>query len=903
MHRSKKSRTITRLSALMVMITLLSVTASFQLGAEPTRDYPSKTNLAKLVPYHPVAGGDSDLTGEACLSMIFDRWGPYIQQQNIRNVTKGRLESGTATVGELTRAAHFSDQSFYTVNQRGYAERAHGYGAYSYDWTDSEQNPSPRFESRFQDLYNSISRGHVIMVYMYLDIPPEVTTPQPPDVPDPNNPQVPDPPEPQITPEDLAALEKVWRLVVGYDTQTKQLILHDPLPSGVGIRGGKEVRLNRDDFDRLWNVYQREGGVLSTHRYGVSAAPWNIMELDYTQMVEAGTTFEISANISYNAPTGMDGALVEDAQAFLDIPEDYSMEGTAQSQSLNINGPGTFSEVVWQVRSPDKSYAGQDQRFTLNTSGIVTVSDPAHRDRIGGTINFDIEAYGFLNHPPSISAAMIDPPYVPDDGSVQPLITCIPIDEDGNLIQVTVDLSSVGGSSIQRMYDNGNNGDKVEDDGIYSYMIRSEMPTGEWTFQITAKDSKGGYAYSNVSIKVDPISEFTQAPDIEDSGVTPKGVPNDGFTTGTVWAIVRDPEDDVERVTADLSPIGGDDDQKLYDNGNNGDLFTNDDNYSFMFTVDPLTQLGSYQIEITASDATGHESLDRVWIDVILPPVPPQITAASVIPEEVPNDGETIVTLTAIVEDGNEDVDEVWVDLAPLKGMSTTMMRDDGVAPDARKDDDMWTVEFTVPESVSSGLKGNIEITARDRTNLEGTGQFSIRVLQANSDPSIIDFKVSDQTVRPGDETIVSANVTDPDNDPLEVLLILTELNMNNVQMSDDGVAPDEVEDDQTFTAIVKIPESAPPGDYNVTIRVSDGRGGEYESLFVLNVTAEDEGPKEVGLNTYIYIGIPVGLGLILIILILLYMFRRSAGQQEAPVRRPMPPNLQRAPPMTRAMR
>ncbi|MFW3145476.1 MAG: hypothetical protein ACMUIE_01530 [Thermoplasmatota archaeon] len=891
------------LVALMAAASLILV-AGGQGDAEPTRAYPSKMNLATIVPYHPIADGDTDLTGEACLSMVFDYWGPYVPQQNIRNVTKGRLGSGIASMNELIRASHFSDQSFYTVNQRGYPERSLGYGGFLYDWTDDERNPSPRSESRFPDIYEAIAQMHPIMALMYLDIPPTVTTPGVPTPPDPTNPQPPDPPEPQVTPEDLAALEKVWRLVVGYDTNTGQMILHDPLPSTYGFGGGKEIRIGRDVFDRMWNVYMVEDGGIRTHRYGMTAAPWQVRELEAPRSVEAGTVFQVTANITYNAPPVLSGAAAENSQAILDIPEDFSIENSAPNKPLTIGGPRSYNNVAWDVRAPDKSYVGQDIKFHINASGIVTGSEPAHRDRIGCAKDFEVEAIGFLNHPPIVNAADVQPAYVPDDGSVQPIITCIPFDEDGNLLQVTVDLSAVGGSPTQKMYDNGDPryGDEVDDDGTYSYLLRSQMPVGEWTFMITARDSKGGLGYGNVTIRVDPISEFTEAPEFKDAGVFPQGVPNDGFTPGTIWAIIEDQEDDVERVSADLSAIGGDDDQKLYDDGSNGDLFSKDGNWSFTFTVDPLTPLDKYQIEIRATDTTGHESMDRIWLDVILPPVPPVITEVSPNPETVVNDDETKVVVTAIVEDDNDDVVEVTVDLSPVGGRSSEMMRDDGISPDSRAGDDMWTVEFTVPDTVSTGMKGRIDVTAVDSAGFSDTKSFSLTVEKANSPPDILDYRVSKFNVKPGDQITVEANLTDPDLELLDALLILTELNMSDVPLTDDGEAPDREADDMTFTGSFRIPDNAAGGSYNITLEVIDPAGAKKSVTFKIEVMVEEEGADEASLPLYLFIGGPSA-GLLVLILLLGFVYYKKSrpSGQPAPGFRPMPPPGAgpRAPPLS----
>ncbi len=524
---------------------------------------------------------------------------------------------------------------------------------------------------------------------------------------------------------------------------------------------------------------------------------------------------------------------------------------------------------------------------------MTVSSDPAHIDNIGGSLSFEVEAWGFLNHPPRITSASIDPAHIPDDGSIQPLITCIPSDEDGNINRITVDLSTLGGSysSSTRMYDDGGKagtGDEIADDGKYSYKIRKEIPVGEWTFKITARDSKLAEAYANVSIRVDPLSEFTESPKFKDHGVFPGKVPNDSFTPATIWAIVEDQENDIVYVIADLTALGGEKKQDLNDDGNDGDIFSRDGNYSYQFTVGPLVPLDIYQIEIKAIDATGHESIERVWVDVVLPPVPPVISDILVDPDTAFNNGEDKVQVIATVVDDNDDVDHVYVDLTPLRGPKEAPMEYEGR--------DTWSIEFTIPNSVSAGLKGKIDITAIDRTELSITESFAMTVEKANSAPEIFDHYVSSDEVRPGEVILVKVNVSDADLDTLSGEVILTEFSISNIELLDDGDDPDQTAGDLTFTGKFQVPQSTDPGSYNITLRIWDMNGADVTVKVQIIVSLETVNEGVQSNTDLLFIGLPVAFLVILVILIVAGYSKKKRqqapqGPPMAPLgRRPMPP-------------
>lgn len=877
----------------LAVFILLSVATSVLLipenGGVPSRALPSRVNLSNQVPYHPRAG--DELTGEAGLSMIFDFHGPYIMQQDIRNITKGRLGSGTATPDELMMAAHYSGN--YPVTQKGYQERALGYGGFSYDWNDEDD----RADMRFADLYQAVSQDHPVLCYMYLNVPPELNPdPQPPD---PENPQ---PPDPQVTPEDLAALEAVWRLVVGYDTNQGNgvLIVHDPVPNGIGYKGGRSSVIPKGDFDRMWNVYVRDGASIRPHRYGVCAAPWTLDELDYPDDADAGTEFDISVNVTYWAPPVLTGASVRNPVARLSVPRDYvitSEEGSVIE--LDITGPRTYHEVSWTVRTPDRETPGQDILFRLNATGNVTVSTPAHFDRIGTTTSFEVRTVGFLNHPPVIDSSFIDPDTVPDDGSLQPIIASAAQDQDGNLRTVEVDLSPIGRTSTQRMYDDGTNGDDISGDGIYSYQIKGTLSIGEYIFKITAKDTRGGQDFDNVTLNVLDSAELTEAPEIIDKGVSPMEVPNDGLTPSVIWAIVEDPEQDLDEVYADLTNIGGEPEVRMYDDGTSGDVFEDDGNYSVEFTVSPTVEISIYQVEITAVDDVGHETTAKTWVDVVLPPVAPTITGVNPMPEEVVNDGETPVVLTVNVEDVNEDVEEVWVDLAPINGPSFLYLKDDGISPDTNEDDGTWTVEFTVGPSVSEGLKGKIDVTAEDSTGLQGFSSFSLRVLKANTPPEILTYNVTDEggqattQFSEGDVVNIAVTAIDQDFEDLTVVVDLSEFGTGNMNLP--------LDEGDTYAGQFTIPANLTPRIYNITVTATDLQGSSDSVRIRVTITETDSEESDQLLDTQIVLIISI-VGFVILLILVIAIVMKSAGSRSRPPagrpgamppQRPMPPGGQ----------
>ncbi|MCX5801617.1 MAG: gliding motility-associated C-terminal domain-containing protein [Candidatus Eisenbacteria bacterium] len=93
-----------------------------------------------------------------------------------------------------------------------------------------------------------------------------------------------------------------------------------------------------------------------------------------------------------------------------------------------------------------------------------------------------------LPQAPVISGAAVAPSPASTGEVVRVLASITP--RDDGVGDVTVDLSAIGGSSVQRLYDDGTNGDATTGDAVYSYAftVSDSVPGGVHTLTITARD-------------------------------------------------------------------------------------------------------------------------------------------------------------------------------------------------------------------------------------------------------------------------------------------------------------------------------------------------------------------------------------------------------------------------------
>jgi hypothetical protein len=90
---------------------------------------------------------------------------------------------------------------------------------------------------------------------------------------------------------------------------------------------------------------------------------------------------------------------------------------------------------------------------------------------------------------PKVIDAKAEPDTVDEGVATLVLLTAFVLDHDDNVSSVTIDLTEIGGSASQTMYDDGvTGGDLVAGDGIYSYNPTVTLTPGPKTLPVTASD-------------------------------------------------------------------------------------------------------------------------------------------------------------------------------------------------------------------------------------------------------------------------------------------------------------------------------------------------------------------------------------------------------------------------------
>ena len=104
---------------------------------------------------------------------------------------------------------------------------------------------------------------------------------------------------------------------------------------------------------------------------------------------------------------------------------------------------------------------------------------------------------------PVVSNAGAVPLSVANDGSSAVLFTAFVVDPTEDLSSVEIDLSALGGSANQAMYDDGTHGDAVAGNEVYSYLLSgTTAATGNYTLTITATDALAHIGTGRVGVVV-----------------------------------------------------------------------------------------------------------------------------------------------------------------------------------------------------------------------------------------------------------------------------------------------------------------------------------------------------------------------------------------------------------------
>jgi len=167
-------------------------------------------------------------------------------------------------------------------------------------------------------------------------------------------------------------------------------------------------------------------------------------------------------------PPGGGSVMGEGIDCPTNCSETYWVEFSSKRVDLTAIPSQCYDFSHW---SGDLTGSVNPRSITFNTDKSVT----AHFVPKTGTL--------------SLSDPMATPDQIYADGTTRTMLT-VKVNYQGSPPSVSVDLSSLGRSSSQAMYDDGTNGDAVAGDGIYSVQttVKPSTPIAMKALQVTATD-------------------------------------------------------------------------------------------------------------------------------------------------------------------------------------------------------------------------------------------------------------------------------------------------------------------------------------------------------------------------------------------------------------------------------
>jgi len=277
--------------------------------------------------------------GEASLEMVFDYWGPDINQDDIGYVADVVPYMGTNRTN-MIRASHFSWTSTAIQNPalEGYNERPLGYCGIYQSW-----NRLSHVMTRYEDLKTLISNDHPILALTWYS---------------------------------AGHTAGHYRVIKGYDDNLDVFIVHDPWYTPPYT--GPDFHFNQAFLvDDLW---------LLSDRWGLFSAPWRV-DIAADSLVGTEQLFTVSAEFEYRGPHPFENQYPADSiQATIVLPSGYAIVDPPSATIHFESQPSGYTDsAIWHVLSPALT-SGRDT-IRVEVKGKITGSSnsyPSYQDWIGG---------------------------------------------------------------------------------------------------------------------------------------------------------------------------------------------------------------------------------------------------------------------------------------------------------------------------------------------------------------------------------------------------------------------------------------------------------------------------------------------------------------------------------------
>jgi predicted extracellular nuclease len=181
---------------------------------------------------------------------------------------------------------------------------------------------------------------------------------------------------------------------------------------------------------------------------------------------------------------------------------------------------------------------------------------------------------------------------------------------------MTANLSQIGGSATQTLYDDGTHGDVTAGNNVFSFSATVSAGTtpNAYNLPVTITDAQSRTGSASISLTVTAAPTPPTGTGAAQPGNVEVG--ESALLTVTV-APGGNPTSTGINVTADLTSIGGSATQQFYNDATHGDQTAGDSIFSYSATVANGTTPGSKSLTATISDAQARSSMTSIALNVL----------------------------------------------------------------------------------------------------------------------------------------------------------------------------------------------------------------------------------------------------------------------------------------------
>ncbi len=401
-----------------------------------------------------------------------------------------------------------------------------------------------------------------------------------------------------------------------------------------------------------------------------------------------------------------------------------SLVGGANLSTSASNGAYNFGSGT--------TTTGPDRAVGFLSSGTATQSGNLYAQLLNNTggnlsglqISYDVEKYRNGSNPAGFRIQM----FYSADGSTwisagSDFLTSFPVDANNN------GFTTAPGATVS-----------VSNKTLNASVANSANIYLAWNYSVasgTTTTNAQALAIDNVSILGIAAAGPTNPTGTGSSN--PGSVIADGTTTTLLTVTVTpgaNPTSTGLGVSANLTAIGGNANQQFYDDGTHGDVTPSDNIFSFRTTVATGTSGGNKAMGASITDAQSRTGSATVPLTVLAPTSPSGTGAAN--PNPVQAGSSSLLTVT--VTPGANPISTglvVRADLSSIGGSATQSFFDDGTHGDVTLGDNIFSLQTTVSNGTSSGIK-NLPVTITDAQSRSGTTSISLSVQAAPTPPGAV---------------------------------------------------------------------------------------------------------------------------------------------------------------------